>query len=320
MNPSRRFRFGLLALAAFLGGLFVSSAAAGEPAEDPEAAVGRLLPRLSSDSFPEREKATAELLALGERALPAIRKALEKAEDPEVQTRLRGVFEKLEPERIRALEARITKEREIDFAFYLEIRISLLGERKDQWVVLAGGKMVCAAERFEKALALAGEKTAGAAHRFVFQAGHEPPLKEDPRGHGSLRAGDFGCAFGGKSISIAVVDGKPCFVGPDGKMRPVPPIRFSPPSGDVPEASFEPFFNTGMPGEFCIDPDTARDLGLARFEIPGVIEGATLEPFGRPGVPLDYPARRAWVHVRMRGVADEPDLVQAVIPTKVEKK
>jgi hypothetical protein len=292
----------------------------GEPAEDAEAAVAALLPRLASDSFAEREKATAELLALGERAIPAIHAALGMSGDLEVQTRLRGVLEKLEPERVRALEARIAKEREIDFAFYLEMQTVLLKKHRDQWVVLAGGEVACAAATFEAAIAGAKEKTAGAAHRFVFRAGHEPPLKEEPRAHGSLRAGDFGSAFGGGSLSVAFVDGKTCLVGKDGQIRPAPLIRFAPPSEDAPEASFEPFWNTGMPGEFCLDPDTARDLGLARFEIPGVIEGATISPFDRPGVPLDYPARRAWVYVRMQGIADEPDLVQAIIPRKVEKK
>lgn len=291
-----------------------------EPADDPAAAVERILPGLASDNFAEREKATAALLALGERALPAIRKALGKTGDLEVQTRLRGVFEKLEQERVSALEARIAKEREIDFAFYLEMQTALLKQHRDQWVVLAGGEKICAAATFEAAIVGAKEKTAGAVHRFVFQVGHEPPLKGEPRAHGSLRAGDFGSSFGSTPISIAFVNGKTCIVGRDGTFKPAPPIRFSPPSEDVPEAAFEPFWNTGMPGEFCIDPDTARDLGLARFEIPGVIEGATLSPFDRPGIPLDYPARRAWVHVRMQGVADRPELVQALIPRKAERK
>lgn len=313
MTKSLRIRLAILALAVALGGPFAPSAAAEEPQDEQEAAVGRILPRLASDSSSEREKATAALLALGERALPAIRKAIEEAKDPEVQARLRSVFDRLE-------EGEIVRERERNLAAYVELKTALWKEHRDQWVVLAGGETISVAPSFEEAVAGAEQKTAGAVHRFVFHVGHEPPLKENPRGHGSLRAGDLGCAFDTRSITFAFVDDKTCIVGRDGRILPAPPVRVSAPAGEGPEASFEPFLNTGMPDGICVDPDTARHLGLARFELPGLVEGATLSPFARPGIPLDYPARRAWVNFRMPGVADGPARLQAIVPSKVEKK
>jgi WD domain, G-beta repeat/WD40-like Beta Propeller Repeat len=77
--------------------------------------VARLITELDSDTFTRRERAAGELEALGERALPACRKALEGKPAPELRRRLEALLDKqaraewdVTPERLRearALEA-----------------------------------------------------------------------------------------------------------------------------------------------------------------------------------------------------------------------
>jgi RNA polymerase sigma factor (sigma-70 family) len=57
--------------------------------------VRELLDRLDADSFEEREEANRQLLALGEGAVPALRRALEDKVSPEAKRRLEGILAQL---------------------------------------------------------------------------------------------------------------------------------------------------------------------------------------------------------------------------------
>src|SRR5262249_20445326 len=71
--------------------------------------VETLLAGLDADRFVKREKATRELLSLGELAIVPLQRLLEKRSSAEAERRARAVLEKLAepvltPERLRALE------------------------------------------------------------------------------------------------------------------------------------------------------------------------------------------------------------------------
>jgi hypothetical protein len=55
--------------------------------------VEKLIPQLAADSFLDRELATQKLLSLGPRILPLLRGT--KSDDPEIQTRLAHIIDKL---------------------------------------------------------------------------------------------------------------------------------------------------------------------------------------------------------------------------------
>ncbi len=72
--------------------------------------IARLVKRLDSDSFPEREKASTALAELGEDAAEALRKVLEGNPSPEVRRRAEDLLDRLKakgpsPERLRELRA-----------------------------------------------------------------------------------------------------------------------------------------------------------------------------------------------------------------------
>lgn len=72
--------------------------------------IGKLLAELDSDTFAIREKATADLIAVGEPALGLVKRYLEKPASVEAERRANLVLEKLgepalTPERLRVLEA-----------------------------------------------------------------------------------------------------------------------------------------------------------------------------------------------------------------------
>jgi hypothetical protein len=95
----------LLLLALLLG--------AQEPAD-----VDRLIKTLGSDSASARDQAQDQLVALGEKALPALRKALE-AGDPETRQRAKAAIddvERLEAEKIHDLQERETLRGESNWA------------------------------------------------------------------------------------------------------------------------------------------------------------------------------------------------------------
>ncbi len=84
---SAAFRFGCAVLAA-AGFLLGRTAIAVEPAKPDDAPrIARLIEDLDSDTFATRDEASAELLRLGESALPAVKKALEQTHSPEVRSR-----------------------------------------------------------------------------------------------------------------------------------------------------------------------------------------------------------------------------------------
>jgi hypothetical protein len=60
------------------------------PAHDPDA-IARLIARLNDDDFAEREQAERDVLARGDEALPALRKALDDKPSAEARTRIRRV-------------------------------------------------------------------------------------------------------------------------------------------------------------------------------------------------------------------------------------
>lgn len=92
-----------LVLAALAATLVAGGAAALPPPTSFE--VARLVSKLGSDSFPEREAATKALVATGERALPAVQEAARAAKDPEVRRRASRVLELL-AESFHAAEAK----------------------------------------------------------------------------------------------------------------------------------------------------------------------------------------------------------------------
>jgi hypothetical protein len=66
----------------------------------PEPAVKKLIDDLGSDDWRTREKAGRDLAALGDKALPHLRKALLATDDPEVQRRLSVLVRKMDRERL----------------------------------------------------------------------------------------------------------------------------------------------------------------------------------------------------------------------------
>src|SRR5262249_13640884 len=89
----RRMRACLLLLVLPLcWGAFVPNAPAADPAP---AAIARLIEQLGSPEFTEREKATAELEALGQPVVAALRQAAEGT-DPEIRRRAETLVHRLE--------------------------------------------------------------------------------------------------------------------------------------------------------------------------------------------------------------------------------
>src|SRR5207249_3175816 len=66
----------------------------------PDPAVKQLIEDLGSEDWRTREKAGRDLAALGEKALPHMRKALVATENPEVQRRLLVLVRKMDRERL----------------------------------------------------------------------------------------------------------------------------------------------------------------------------------------------------------------------------
>src|SRR5262249_52827188 len=81
----REMKFATLTI---LAGCLVALAAAQEPkpATEPDRKIEQLIEQLGSSKFRVRETAAKELLALGKRAIPALRKALQST-DPDVRLR-----------------------------------------------------------------------------------------------------------------------------------------------------------------------------------------------------------------------------------------
>ena len=77
-----------LTVGAVLAVLAAGSAAA-LPPDQPNAAVQSLITQLGSENLRTREKAGRDLLALGDRALPALKAALKTLTDAEAQRRAR---------------------------------------------------------------------------------------------------------------------------------------------------------------------------------------------------------------------------------------
>jgi HEAT repeat protein len=71
--------------------------------------VARLIGDLDNDSFDVREKASAELALLGDRARPALQKALEGEFSPETRRRLTQLVEKLEGRRAELEKLRVLR-------------------------------------------------------------------------------------------------------------------------------------------------------------------------------------------------------------------
>jgi hypothetical protein len=80
------------------------------PAAPTEADLDRVFKGLDSDEFEARQKASRELIGLGEPAVPAVRKRLERATSAEVRRRAREFLDRfdraeLSPARLRQLRA-----------------------------------------------------------------------------------------------------------------------------------------------------------------------------------------------------------------------
>lgn len=99
--------FGLLLFATFAIGGKEKFLPAAPPSTTPRVAEGppdpaieQLIANLGSEDWRTREKAGADLAALGEKALPHMRKALLATENPEVQRRLAVLVRKMDRERL----------------------------------------------------------------------------------------------------------------------------------------------------------------------------------------------------------------------------
>ena len=106
--PQLALGFGLAVLAA-------APAPAADKAEKPDAArIAKLIAQLGSDDFDDREKASADLAAIGEPALDALRQAV-KSTDEEVHRRaatlVGGIEKRLESEAALAPSASISRTR-----------------------------------------------------------------------------------------------------------------------------------------------------------------------------------------------------------------
>ena len=79
-------------MTAFAPQLLALAALAAGPAD--EATLDRLIAQLGAESWHKREAAAEHILRLGQRATPALERALEHA-DPEVRTRARALLARL---------------------------------------------------------------------------------------------------------------------------------------------------------------------------------------------------------------------------------
>ncbi len=168
----------LLPLLALGFGLAASAAApapAADKAEKPDAArIGKLVTQLGSDDFDDREKASAELGAIGEPALDALRQAV-KSTDEEVHKRAETLVSAIE-KRLEARNALVpkrvhlvykdtpVKEAVEDFAKKSGYALTLYdpdGKLKDRTVTLDTGD-VTFWQAFDQFCAKAGLKEAGA--------------------------------------------------------------------------------------------------------------------------------------------------------------
>lgn len=87
----------LLALAAAVSHAAAEDAPA-KPEEAARAEVAKLVKDLGSDEYGTREAADAKLRKLGRDALPALKEALERTDDPETMARLKKIVEDFERE------------------------------------------------------------------------------------------------------------------------------------------------------------------------------------------------------------------------------
>src|SRR5262245_60915815 len=99
--------FGLLIVAAGAFGGKDKLLPAEQPAPTPLVATGpndpeveRLIKDLGSDDWRTREKAGTALAALGEKALPTMRKVMLATDDPEIQRRLAVLVRKMDHARL----------------------------------------------------------------------------------------------------------------------------------------------------------------------------------------------------------------------------
>lgn len=105
---------GLLGIAGVLVvGLFAGLYSAPSNADDPEK-IARLVQRLGSDRFAEREAAARVLDGLGEKALPALREASTQGEDAEVRRRAQALVARIEK---RLLTERILTPKRVRLTF-----------------------------------------------------------------------------------------------------------------------------------------------------------------------------------------------------------
>ena len=115
--------------------------------QDPPPSLAELLLRFQDDSIEVREKAGERIIALGESALPALKKALEDEPNAEVRGRIRGAVARIEADQHRrefkggkpvnglgaSLEGGLTPERT---EFALKVTIINLDTRPRDFVLI----------------------------------------------------------------------------------------------------------------------------------------------------------------------------------------
>ncbi len=98
-NRSEQVRSGSFFLPCLVSLCFTQAVPAQQPPiDDLSKQIERLIAQLGSEKFQDREAATAELKKLGEKAIPALEKAL-KSPDAEISRRAKGLLEQIRPPR-----------------------------------------------------------------------------------------------------------------------------------------------------------------------------------------------------------------------------
>jgi hypothetical protein len=185
---------------------------------------------------------------------------------------------------------------------YLPKQQEMHAKHEGRWLVIAGGRVGSPRATLEEADAAAREASPRARHRFVLRIGEEGDQKWD-----------LGMAEGKQLAGFAMTNGlgDKCFVHAagvvvekDGKQVEIGQVQ------DKGGACIEPevmapraergqgvkmLFTNIMQGPATIERRVADELGLAMWELPGMVE---LRPgYGQVPVAPVATCRRAWVRV-----------------------
>ncbi len=190
---------------------------------------------LDSEDVSVRHRASRELRAAGEDALPLLERSAGGTSP--LAARARRLADRILAELVAAERARNDA--------YLASRKASLPE--GLWVLVAQGRL--AATGPSRADVLAGGETGGARHRYLWRVGD--PVASRTVELGTLVAGDAG------ALAVSALGGKPeAFAAPDA-------VTWLPLSGGAPE--------DWKDAAVAVSESEALRLGLAAYEIPGPV-------------------------------------------------